>query len=153
MHIVANGLRNIPMYLDDAVGLDKMPLPHVGTLASLFATLLLHRLKWSPSKSRIGATTVYVLKPCHNVRLSTTKRGHVFCPGRYLHAYRPKKTHRPARSLKYYRQFLAKMAKRTRPIVTFQRKGPIFGFTPGTEATVPHLLTDLASPPVFIFCQ
>ena len=58
MRLVINGLDNIPMYLDDAIGFDDSPIHHVATLAAFFERLRLYKLKLSPAKSRLGAAQV-----------------------------------------------------------------------------------------------
>ena len=58
MRLVTDGLNNIRMYFDDAIGPDNSPMSHVVTLATLFARLRLHNLKLSPNESRIGAARV-----------------------------------------------------------------------------------------------
>ena len=58
MRLVTDGLDNIRMYLDDAIGSDDSPMAHMATLTTLFSRLRLHRLKLSPNKSRIGAAHV-----------------------------------------------------------------------------------------------
>ena len=58
MRLVTDGLDNIRMYLDDALGSDASPMAHVATLATFFARLRLHNLKLSPNKSRIGPARV-----------------------------------------------------------------------------------------------
>ena len=51
MRLVTNGLNNIRMYLDDAIGSNDSPTAHVATLATFFARLRLHNLKLSPNKN------------------------------------------------------------------------------------------------------
>ena len=58
MRLVTDGLDNIRMHLDDAIGSDNSPMAHVATLATCFARLRLHNLKLSPNKPRIGAARV-----------------------------------------------------------------------------------------------
>ena len=58
MRLVINGLDNIRMYLDDAIGFDDSPIHHVATLAAFFERLRLYKLKLSPAKSRLGAAQV-----------------------------------------------------------------------------------------------
>ena len=58
MRLVTDGLGNIRMYIDDAIGSDDSPMAHVATLATFFARLRLHSLKLSPNKTRIGAARV-----------------------------------------------------------------------------------------------
>ena len=58
MRLVAAGLDNIRMYLDDTIGSDDCPIHHVATLATFFVRLGLHKLKLSPDKSRIRAARV-----------------------------------------------------------------------------------------------
>ena len=48
MRLVTDGLDNIRLYLDDAIGSDTSPMAHVATLAACFARLL-HNLKLSPN--------------------------------------------------------------------------------------------------------
>ena len=55
MRRVTNGLDNIRMYLDDAIGSNDSPIAHVATLATFFARLRLHNLRLSPNKTWIGA--------------------------------------------------------------------------------------------------
>ena len=50
MRLVTDGLDNIRMYLDDAIGSDASPMAHMATLATLFARLRLHNLELSPYK-------------------------------------------------------------------------------------------------------
>ena len=61
MRLVTNGLDNIRMYLDDAIGSNDSPTAHVATLATFFSRLRLHNLKLSPNKTRIGAARVEFL--------------------------------------------------------------------------------------------
>ena len=61
MCLVTDGLDNIRMYFDDAIGSDAFPMVNVATLATFFARLRLHNLKLSPNKSRIGVARVDVL--------------------------------------------------------------------------------------------
>ena len=58
MRLVTNGLDNIRMYLDDAIGWNDSPTAHVATLATFFARLRPHNVKLSPNKTRIGAARV-----------------------------------------------------------------------------------------------
>ena len=58
MRLVTNGLDNIRMYLDDAIGSNDSTIAHVATLATFFARLRLYNLKLSPNKTRIGAARV-----------------------------------------------------------------------------------------------
>ena len=61
MRLVTNGLDNIRMYLDDAIGSNDSPIAHVATLATFFARQRLHNLKLSPNKTRISAARVDLL--------------------------------------------------------------------------------------------
>ena len=61
MRLVTNGLDNIRMYLDAAIGSNDSPTAHVATLATFFARLRLNNLKLSPNKTRIGAARVEFL--------------------------------------------------------------------------------------------
>lgn len=58
VRVVTAGLYDIRMFLDDAIGFNSSPPPHVGSLASFFASHRLHRRILSPPKASIGTTVV-----------------------------------------------------------------------------------------------
>ena len=123
MRLIAGGLDDIRMYLDDTMGSDDSPITHVAFLASFFAYLRLHNLKPSPKNTRIDSACVDLLGhvishdgvcPNDDIIAALTR---MFIPTdikqlRSLHS-----------GLKYYRKFLPYMAKRTRAITALLKKG------------------------------
>ena len=130
MRLVTDGLDNIRMYLDDAIGSDASPMAHVSTIATFFARLRLHNLSSSPNKSRIGAARVDVLGHViseDGVRPNDDKIAAL------AHMPMPrdiKQLRSLLGGLSYYRKFLPNMAKRVRSITSLLKKGVVFDFTP-----------------------
>ena len=150
MRLVTDGLDNIRMYLDDAIGSNDSPTAHVATLATFFSRLRLHNLKLSPNKTRIGAARVEFL-------------GHVISqdgvrPNDKIAALARMPMPRDIKQLRsllgglsYYRKFLPNMAKRVRPITALLKKGATCSFTPPMEKAVRALLAELTTPPILVF--
>ena len=130
MRLVTDGLDNIRMYLDDAIGSDASPMAHVATLATFFARLRLHNLKLSQNKSRIGAARVDFLGHAisqDGVRPNDDKIAAL------AHMPMPrdiKQLRSLLGGLNYYRKFLPNMAKRVKSIMSLLKKGAVFDFTP-----------------------
>ena len=124
MRLVTNGLDNIRMYLDDAIGSNSSSIAHVATLATFFARLRLHNLKLSPNKTRIGAARVDFLAHAisqNGVRPNDDK----------IAALAPMPMPRDIKQIRilpgglsYYRTFLPNMTKRVRPITVLSKKEP-----------------------------
>ena len=151
MRLVAAGLDNIRMYLDDAISSDDCPTHHVATLAAFFARLRLHKLKLSPDKSQVGAARVDVLghvisadgvRP-NDDRVAALTRMHMPTDIKQLRSL--------LGGLSYYRKFLPIMACRIRPITALLKKGAAFDFTSTMEDTVRALLAELATSPILVF--
>ena len=151
MRLVTDGVDNIRMYLDDAIGPDASPMAHMATLATFFARLRLHNLKLSPNISRIGAARVDFLGHVTSqdgVRPNDDKIAAL--------AHMPmlrdiKQLRSLLGGLSYYRKFLPNMAKRVKSITSLLKKGAVFDFTPTMETAVRALLAELAAPPILIF--
>ena len=147
----SDGLDNIRMYLDDAIGSDDFPIPHVATLATFSARLRLHNLKLSPNKTRIGAARVDFLGHVisqDGVRPNDDK---IAALARMPMSRDVKQLRSLLRGLNCYRKFLPNMAKRVRPITSLLKKGATFSFTPPMEAAVRALLAELAAPLILVF--
>ena len=151
MRLVTNGLDNIRMYLDDAIGSNDSPIAHVATLATFFARLRLHNLKLFPNKTRIGAARVDFLGHVisqDGVHPNNDKIAALAC----MPMPRGIKQRRSLLGgLSYYHKFLPNMAKRVRPIAALLKKGATFSFTPPMEEAVRTLLAELAAPPILVF--
>ena len=151
IRLVTNGLDNIRMYLDDAIGSNDSPTAHVETLATFFARLRLHNLKLSPNKTRIGAARVDFLGHVisqDGVRPNDDK---IAALARMPMPRDIKQLRSLLGGLSYYRKFLPNMAKRVRPITALLKKGATFRFTPPMEEAVSALLAELAAPPILVF--
>ena len=64
---VIQNLERVLAYLDDVIVHDTDPASHIANLRPFFLRLILHNLKLSPGKTRIGATQADFL-------------GHTICP-------------------------------------------------------------------------
>ena len=151
MRLVTNGLDNIRMYLDDAIGSNDSPTAHVATLATFFARLRLHNLKLSPNKTRIGAARVGFLGHVisqDGVRPNDDK---IAALARMPMPRNIKQLRSLLGGLSYCRKFLPNMAKRVRPITALLKEGATFSFTPPMEEAVRALLAELAAPPILVF--
>ena len=151
MGLVTTGLDNIRMYLDDAIGSDDCPLPHVATLATFFARLRLHKLKLSPDSSQIGATHVDFLDHVISADGVRPNDDRVAAPTRMPMPTDTKQLRSLLDGLIYYRKFLPNMARHIRPITALLKKGVAFDFTSAMEDTVRALLAKLAAPPILVF--
>ena len=152
MRLVTDGLNNIRMYLDDAIGSDASPMAHVATLATFFARLRLHNLKVSPNKSRIGAARVDCSETRHLSRRCTSQRRQSCRTGSNTHATR----HQTTSQLTGRPQLLPEVFTQhgqTRALnhMSLLKKGAIFDFTPPMKAAVRGLLAELAAPPTLVF--
>ena len=151
MRLVTNGLDNIRMYLDDAIGSNDSPIAHVATFATFFARLRLHNLKLYPNKTRIGAARVDFLGHVisqDGVRPNNTK---IAALVRMPMPRDIKQLRSLLGGLSYYPKFLPNMAKRVRPITALLKKGATFSFTSPMEEAVRALLAGLAAPPILVF--
>ena len=151
MRLVTDGLDNIRMYLDDAIGSDASPMAHVASLATFFARLRLNNGKLSPNKSRTGAARVDFLR---HVISQDSLRPNDHKIAALVQMPMPRDI-KQLRSLlggvSYYRKFLPNRAKRVRSITSLLKKGAMFDFTPPMEAAVRALLAELAAPPILVF--
>ena len=147
MRLVTDGLGNIGMYLDDAIGSDASPMAHVATLATFSARLRLHNLKLSPKKARLGAARVDFLE---HVISQDGVRPNDETVAALAHMPVPRDIKQLCSllgGLSYYRKFLPNMAKHVRSITSLLKKRAVFDFTPPMEATVRALRAELAAPP------
>ena len=136
MRLVADGLDNIRMYLDDSIGSNDSPIAKVAILATFFARLRFHNLKLSPNKTRIGAARVDVLGHVisqDGVRPNDDK---IVALARIPMPRDIKQLRSLLGGLSYYGKFLPNMAKRVRPITALLEKGATFSFTPPMEEAV-----------------
>eukprot|EP00752_Nemacystus_decipiens_P015617 g13940.t1 len=149
---VIQNLERVLAYLDDVIVHDTDPASHIANLRLFFERLVLHNLKLSPSKTRIGATEADFL-------------GHTICPD----GVRPMadkvvaltnmpmpKDIKQLRSLlgglSYYRKYLPNMSKRIKPIQSLMKKNAKYIiFTPEMEKIVRELLDELSHPPTLVF--
>ena len=139
------------MYLDDAIVSDDCPLYHVATLATFFARLRLHKLKFSPDKSRIGAARVDFLGHIISADGVRPNDDRVAALTRMPMSTDIKQLRSILGGLSYYCKFLPNMACRIRPISALLKKGAAFDFTSAMEDTVRALLAELATPPILVF--
>ena len=116
MRLVANGLDNIRMYLDDTNGSNDSPTTHVETLATFFARLRLHNLKLSPDKTRIGAARVDFLRHVISQDGGAPQRRQNSRPCSHAHATGHQTIPQPIRRPQLLPHVLPNMAKRVRPI-------------------------------------
>ena len=152
MHLVTDGLGNIRMYLDNAMGSDASPMAHVATLATGFARLRLHNLKLSPKKSRIDAARVDCCGKRHLSRRCTSQRRQSCRTSSNAHVTR----HQTTIQLTGRPQLLAEVFTQhgqTRALkhTSLLNKGAMFDFTPPMEAAVCALLAELAAPSTLVF--
>ena len=126
MRLVTNGLDNIRMYLDDAIGSDDCPINHVATLATFFTRLRLRKLKLLPYKSRIGAARVDFLGHLISEAGLRAIDDRVTALSRMPMPSDTKHLRSLLGGLKYYRKFLPDMARRIRPITALLKKGATF---------------------------
>ena len=151
VRLVTNGLDNIQMYLDDAIGSNDSTTAHVATLATFFVRLRLHNLKLSPNKTRIGTARVDFLGHVisqDGVRPNDDK---IAALARMPMPRDIKQLRSLLGGLSYYRKFLPNMAKRVRPITALLKNGVTFSFTPPMEEAVRASLAELAAPPILVF--
>ena len=151
MRLVTAGLDNIRMYLDVAIGSDDCPIHHVAKLATFFARLRLHKLKFSPDKSRIGAARVDFLGHVISADSVRPNDDRVVALTRMPMPTDIKQICSLLGGLSYYRKFLPNMARRIRPITALLKKSDAFDFTSTMEDTVRALLAELATPPILVF--
>ena len=151
MRLVTAGLDNIRMYLDDGIGSDDCPLHHVGTLATFFARLRLHKRKLSPDKSRIGAARVDCLGHVISADGVRPNDDLVAALTRMPIPTDIKQLRSLLGGFSYYRKFLPHMARHIGPITALLKKGVAFDFTSAMEDTVRALLAELAVPPILVF--
>ena len=151
IRLITAGLDNIRMYLDDAIGSDDCPLHHVATLATFFARLRLHKLKFSPDKSRIGAARVDFLGHVISADGVRPNDDRVAALTRMSMPTDIKQLRSLLGGLSFYRKFLPNMAHHIRPGTALLKKGAAFEFTSAMEDTVRTLLAELAAPPILVF--
>ena len=148
MRLVATGLDNVCMYLDDAIGSDDCPINHVTSLATFFARLRLHQLKLSPDKSRIGAARVDFVG--HHISEDGLRPNddRVAALSRIPMPSDIKQLRSLLGGLSYYRTFLPDMARRIHPITALFKKGATFDFTStGGHSTLPSRGTHRTADP------
>ena len=148
---VIKGLTQVAAYLDDVIVFDSDPVTHVRTIRPLFERLREHNLKLSPSKARLSATDANFL-------------GHYISPA----GLRPnsekvsaltnmsmptdfKQVRARMGGINYYRKFVPDLSKRLRPITALLRKGVTLAFTPAMAKLVREIMSELTTPPVFLF--
>ena len=151
MRLFAAGDEKIVMNLDDAIGSDDCPLHHVATLPTFFARLRLHKLKFFPDKSRIGAARVDFLGHIISEDGVRPNDDRVAALTRVPMPTDIKQLRSLLGSLSYCRKFLPNMACRIRPITALLKKGAAFDLTSTMEDTVRALLAELATPPILVF--
>ena len=151
MRLVTNGLNNIRMYLDDAIGSNDSPTAHVATLATFFARLRLHNLKLSPNKTRVAAARVDFLGHVISQDRVRPNDDKIAALARMPMPRDIKQLRSLLGGLSYYRKFLPNMAKRVRPIATLFKKRVTFSFTQPMEEAVRTLLAELTAPPILVF--
>ena len=137
---VIKGLERVAAYLDDIIVFDPTPSDHTANIRALFERLRKHRLKLSPAKAKIGATTAD-FSPNSDKVAALTKM--------------PMPTNKyQVRSLRgginYYGKFLANLSRRLRPINALLKQGATFNFTPAMETIVRDILRELAKPPILV---
>ena len=151
MLLVTDGLDNIRVYLDDAIGSDDSLMAHVTTLATFFARLRLHNLKLSPNKSRIGAARVDFLGHVISQDGVPPNDDKIAALAQMPMPRDIKQLRSLLGDLRYYRKFLPNMTKRVRSITSLLNNGATFNFTSSMEAALRALLAELAVPPILVF--
>eukprot|EP00752_Nemacystus_decipiens_P017591 g15764.t1 len=148
---VIQNLERFLAYLDGVIVHYTDPASHIANLGVFFERLVLHNLKLSPGKTKIGATEADFL-------------GHTICPD----GVRPmadkvvaltnmpipngiKQLRSLLRGLFYYRKYLPNMSKRTEPIQALMKKNAKYIFTPEMDKLVRKLLDELSNPPTLVF--
>ena len=148
---VIKGLANVAAYLDDVIVFDPDPSAHVPTITGPFKQLRKHNLKRSPSKAKIGATVAdfssHTISPA-GIRPNASK---VAALTKMPMPSDLKQLRSLLGGLSYYRNFLADMAKRTRPITSLRKQGVKFVFTPSMETIVRTPLDELSAAQVFVY--
>ena len=138
-------------YLDDVIVFDSNPVGHVQTIRSLFERLRKYNLKFSPSKSRLGATDENFLgHPTSPAEL----RPNAEKVSALVNMPMPtdvKQVRALMGGINYYRKCLPDLSKRLRPINSLLQKRVKFAFTPGMEKLVREILAELATPPILAF--
>ena len=151
MRLVINGLDNIRMYLDDAIGSNDSPTAHVATLATFFARQWLHNFKLSPNKTRIGAARVDFLGHMISQDGVRPNEDKIATLARMPMPRDLKQLRSMLGDLSYYHKFLPNMVKRVRPITVLLKNGATFSSTQPMEEAVRALLAELAAPPILVF--
>ena len=148
---VIQNLERVLAYLDDVIVHDKDPASHIANLRPFFKRLVLHFLKLSPSKTRIGAIEADFL-------------GHTICPDGVkpmadkvvaLTNMPMPKDIKQLRSLlgglSYYRKYLPQLSTRIKPVQALMKKNVKYVFTQEMENIVRALLGELSHPPTLVF--
>ena len=110
------------MYLGNAIGSDDSTIHHVATLATFFARLRLHSLKFSSDKSRIGAARVDFLGHVISADGVRPNDDRVAAPTPMPMPTDIKQLRSLLGGLSYYRKFLPNMAHHIRPITALLKK-------------------------------
>ena len=121
MRLVINGLDNIRMYLDDAIGFDDSPIHHVA-LAAFFERLRLYKLKLFPVKVKLGAAQVDFLGHAISSDGARPNDDKVAALTRMPISSDIKQLRSLLGGLSYYRKFLPNLARRIRPAMGLSNK-------------------------------
>ena len=139
----------VAAYLTDVSVFDSDPIAHIQTIRSLFERLRKHSL--SRTKARLGAADANFLglsiSPA-GLRPNTAKVSPLV---NMSMATDVKQVRRLMGGINYYRNILADLSKRLRPIISLLRKGVKFAFTPAMEKLVREILAELATPTILFF--
>ena len=115
--------KNLIDDLDDVIVFDSDPIAHVQTIRSLFERLRKHNLKFSPAKSRLGATDANFLG--HSISPAGLRPNAEKVPA-LINMPMPtdvKQVRALIGGINYYRNFLPDLSKRLRPMNSLFRKG------------------------------